>query len=134
MCFLLDQRFKKKKLKQKFDLVCNTHCAVGGNQPHMLSFTQSNSVRVVFIASLSLHSPHRLSRHPPKALVSVCLCMSTNYKITSVCIHIHKFIGEKMYFKCFVQSNRFEFFFPCPCKFLIMYMCGPFPRERHFSQ
>lgn len=85
-CVSCEIRDKKKNLKQKYDSVCTTHFAAGGNQTHMLSFTQSNSVWIVFIASVSLHSPHRLSKHPPKAFVPVCLYMLTNNKVISVCV------------------------------------------------
>lgn len=107
-----------RKLTQKFDLVCNTHCAANGNKPHMLSFMQSNSVWIAFIASLSLHSPHRPSRHPPNSLVSVCLYVSTNYKVISVCVYIYMSLLGETYFKCRVLYNQPDFgFFFCPCKF-----------------
>lgn len=36
-------RSEIRKLKQKFDLICNTHCAANGNKSHMLLWMQNNS-------------------------------------------------------------------------------------------
>lgn len=89
-------RSGKRKLKQKFDLVCNTHCAANGNQPHRLSLTQNNSVWIVLQPPFpSVHH----TDYPDTLLMHSCLCLyvSTNYKIISVQIHIYKLIGGDVF-------------------------------------